>query len=723
MGQPGETLACDRDAVRIVLDEARGLGRTFLTPSEAGRVCAAYAIELPASAVARSADEAVAIASEIGYPVVLKIASPDVLHKTEVGGVIVGVTTPDEVAAGYEQIVESTKSHVRNARIEGIEVHKMLVGGQEVMIGALEDPTFGPLISFGLGGVFVEVLRDVTFRLAPTTVAEAGAMLDSIAASDVLHGVRGGAPVDRAALCLMIARVSRLISDFPEINEIDLNPVLASEDGAIALDVRIILSFDQPADQPVRYETDEILAVMNRMLRPAAIAVVGASAEDGKIGNSVVKNLLDGGYEGKIYPVNPKASEILGLPVYASIADLPDGVDVAIFTIPGALVPAEIAAAGDKKIPAAVLIPSGFAETGNVELQRTLVETARASNVRFIGPNIYGFYYTADRICATFCTPYDVRGSVALVSQSGGIGMAILGFSRASKLGVSAIVGVGNKADVDEDDLLTFFEHDESTACIALHMEDLKDGRAFVDAARRVTKTKPIIVLKAGGSAAGSRAAASHTAALAGDDKVYGDILAEIGVVRAHGLREMLELARALPILPIPKGENVLIITGAGGSGVLLADACERGGLQLMAMPEDLDASFREFIPPFGASGNPVDITGGEPPSTYANTIALGLSDPRVHAIVLGYWHTIITPPSVFAELLVDVVEKHRLKGIEKPVVVSLAGDVEVETAAELLFEHGIPAYPYTTETPVEVLAAKYKWSRKVGRLETETRP
>jgi acyl-CoA synthetase (NDP forming) len=215
----------------------------------------------------------------------------------------------------------------------------------------------------------------------------------------------------------------------------------------------------------------------------------------------------------------------------------------------------------------------------------------------------------------------------------------------------------------------------------------------------------------------GARAASSHTGALAGNDKVYDDILRQSGVVRAAGLRDMMEYARGLPLLPTPKGENVIIITGAGGSGVLLSDACVHNDLQLMSMPDDLDKAFKEYIPPFGASGNPVDITGGEPPSTYRNTIALGLEDDRIHSLILGYWHTIVTPPMVFAKLVAEVVQEYRDKGIDKPVVASLSGDVEVEEASEYLFDHGVVAYPYTTELPVEVLGAKYRWARNAGSL------
>jgi acyl-CoA synthetase (NDP forming) len=334
-----------------------------------------------------------------------------------------------------------------------------------------------------------------------------------------------------------------------------------------------------------------------------------------------------------------------------------------------------------------------------------------------MGPNIYGFYYTWKNLCATFCTAYDVKGHAALSSQSGGIGMAIIGFSRSAKMGVSAIVGLGNKSDIDEDDLLTFFEQDDNTHIIAQHCEDLKDGRAFAEAAKRVSKKKPVVVLKAGRTSLGARAASSHTGALAGNDKIYDDVLKQSGVIRAKSLRDLLEYARGIPVLPTPKGENVVIITGAGGSGVLLSDACVDNGLTLMAMPQDLDAAFRKFIPPFGAAGNPVDITGGEPPKTYQNTVRLGLEDPRIHSLILGYWHTIITPPMVFAKIIVEVVEEMKAKGIEKPIVASLAGDVEVEAAAEYLYDHGIPAYAYSTEIPVQVLGAKYKWARGAGLI------
>ncbi|OXM69068.1 acetate--CoA ligase family protein [Amycolatopsis vastitatis] len=706
----------DRAAVEKILDRAAAEGRSSLTAPEGRAVCEAYGIPTPAERLATTAEEAVAHAEAIGLPVVLKIVSPDILHKTEAGGVLVGLDDVDAVSAGFARIVDNARAYDADAEILGVQVQRMLSEGQEVIIGSVTDPTFGKIVAFGLGGVLVEVLKDVTFRLAPTTTEEALSMVDGIQAAEILRGVRGSDPVDRDALAAVITSLGQLVADFPQLSEVDLNPVLATAAGATAVDVRILVDPDA-AKEPHRFTQEEILASMNRIMKPASVAVIGASAEAGKIGNSVMKNLVNGGYAGEIHPINPKAAEILDRKAYASITDVPGDVDVAVFAIPAKFVPAALEEAGEKGVAGAILIPSGFGETGNIELQDEVVAIARKHGVRVLGPNIYGYYYTPENLSATFCTPYDVKGGVALSSQSGGIGMAILGFSRSAKMGVSSIVGVGNKADIDEDDLLTFFEQDDNTELVAMHLEDLKDGRSFAETAKRVSKRKPVVVLKAGRTSQGARAASSHTGALAGDDKVYDDILRQSGVIRAPGLNDMLEYARGIPLLPAPKGENVVIITGAGGSGVLLSDACVDNGLSLMEIPPDLDTAFRKFIPPFGAAGNPVDITGGEPPSTYRNTIALGLEDDRIHALILGYWHTIVTPPMVFAELVSEVVEEYRAKGIHKPVVASLSGDVEVEEASDYLYERGVVAYPYTTEKPVAVLGAKYRWARAAGLL------
>ncbi|MFL5218378.1 MAG: acetate--CoA ligase family protein, partial [Microvirga sp.] len=270
-----------QSAVRQVLDKVKAEGRLALTAPEGKLVCDAYGIPVPREGVANSAEAAAKLASGMGFPVVLKIVSPDILHKTEAGGVLVGLKTAEEVAKAYDTILASAKKYKAGARIEGVQVQQMLKGGTEVIVGAITDGSFGKLVAFGLGGVLVEVLKDVTFRLAPATRDDALSMLDGIQAAEMLKGVRGGEPVNREALSSLIVRVSQLVSDFPEISEMDLNPVFASKEGAIAADVRIVVDFEA---RPPRYRPAEadVLVSMKRIMQPKALAVIGASSETGK---------------------------------------------------------------------------------------------------------------------------------------------------------------------------------------------------------------------------------------------------------------------------------------------------------------------------------------------------------------------------------------------------------------------------------------------------------
>ena len=291
-------MSYDRASVRGVLDKVKAEGRTSLTPAECKTLCVAYQIPQPKEAIATSSAEASRLAAEIGFPVAMKIVSPDILHKTDAGGVMIGMKTGAEAAQAYETIVANARKYSSSAKIDGVLIQQMLTGGHEVIVGALTDPSFGKVVACGLGGVLVEVLRDVTFRLAPASEADALSMLDSIEAAEILRGVRGAASIDHAALAKVIVAVSHLVSDFPEIHEIDLNPIFASATGAVAADVRIIVDF-APHRERYRPSQEEILRAMNRIMQPDAVAVIGASPEDGKIGNSVMKNLINGGLPGR----------------------------------------------------------------------------------------------------------------------------------------------------------------------------------------------------------------------------------------------------------------------------------------------------------------------------------------------------------------------------------------------------------------------------------------
>src|SRR6201993_32687 len=338
----GGSQMSNKDAVRKVLDQVKADKRTSLTAPEGKLVCDAYGIAVPHEGLAKSAADAAKIASDMGFPVVMKIVSPDILHKTEAGGVVVGVTSAADAEKAYDTILANAKKYKADAKIEGIQVQQMLSGGTEVIVGSITDGSFGKLVAFGLGGVLVEVLKDITFRLAPATKQDALSMLDGIQAHEMLKGVRGGDPANRDALADVIVKVSQLVSDLPENVELDLNPVFATRKEATAADVRIVVDFAYKPKPKLR-PTEEIVTAMNRIMQPKGVAVIGASAEDGKIGNSVMKNLINGGYKGEIYPIHPKAPDILGYKAYKSVTEVPGVIDVAVFAIPAKFVAGALA--------------------------------------------------------------------------------------------------------------------------------------------------------------------------------------------------------------------------------------------------------------------------------------------------------------------------------------------------------------------------------------------
>ncbi|MDI3476059.1 MAG: acetate---CoA ligase (ADP-forming) subunit alpha [Thermococcaceae archaeon] len=448
------------------------------------------------------------------------------------------------------------------------------------------------------------------------------------------------------------------------------------------------------------------------LFKPKSVAVIGASGKPGKIGYAIMKNLVDYGYEGKIYAVNVKGGEIeisgRKFPVYKSILDVPDEVDMAVIVVPAKFVPGVVEECGKKGVKVLPIISSGFGELGEEgkKVEEQLVETAHKYGMRILGPNIFGVVYTPEKLNATF-GPTDVMpGKLALISQSGALGIALMGWTILEKVGLSAVVSIGNKSDIDDADLLEYFEEDENTGAILIYMEGVKDGRKFMETAKKVSMKKPIIIIKAGRSERGAKAAASHTGSLAGADKIYEAAFKQSGVLRALTIGEAFDWARTLSNLPEPEGENVVILTNGGGIGVMATDAAEEEGLRLYDNLDDLKV-FANHMPPFGSYKNPVDLTGMAGAEAYEGAIKDALAHPNMHSIAVLYCQTAVLDPRDLAKI---VIREYNESGRKKPLVVAIVGGIEAKEAIDMLNEEGIPAYP-EPERAIKSLAALYKWS------------
>ncbi len=458
---------------------------------------------------------------------------------------------------------------------------------------------------------------------------------------------------------------------------------------------------------------------MERLLNPRTIAVVGASHKPGKVGHEVLRNLINYGFPGKIYPVNPKGGEILGLRVYRSLLEVPDEVDLAVIVVPARIVPSVVEDAGRKGVKALAIITSGFSETGpeGAELERRIVETARRYGMRVLGPNIVGIMSTSKRINATFSglTPYP--GSVTIISQSGALLIAMAGRTWIEKVGINDMISIGNMSDITFPDLLQYYYGDESTKVIGLYIEGLKKGREFIEVARRANK--PIVALKAGVSRRGALAAASHTGSLAGSAAVYRGAFRQARVVWANDLDDFFDKMLVLSLLRPPENGHVLIITNGGGVGVLSTDEAERQGIELEDPPKDLKEELRKYMPEFGSDKNPVDLTGMATDKEYYGTVSAALSHPWVGALVVLFCETALTSPQKVADAIVRAYDD---SGRTKPIVVSFVGGPETMKAADTVKERGIPIYK-SPELALRALAGLMEYARILKKGEPEFRP
>ncbi len=443
------------------------------------------------------------------------------------------------------------------------------------------------------------------------------------------------------------------------------------------------------------------------LLYPRSVAIIGASRNPKKIGFQVVYNLIKDGYKGKIYPINPYADEILGYKAYPSILDVPDEIDLAMIVVPAEKVPEVIEESAKKDVKAVAVISSGFSEIGRKDLEDKILEICRKHNIPLLGPNIVGVLNTDHNMNLSFCPHLPFRGRITFITQSGALAIGLIGWTWASRIGLSKLISIGNMAMIGFEELIDYLEEDDGTDAILLYIEGVKNGRLFAEVSRKVSIKKPVIAIKAGKSDRGAKAAASHTGSLAGNIHLYETAFKYAGIISADGLEDGFDKALALSLQPPLKGDNVVVVTNGGGAGVLSSDYAEVFGIPLKDIPKDLRERIEDIIPPFGSPKNPIDLTGNAYREDYIKVIDAVLSHDWVDGVVCIYVHAAITDPVEVADGIAYIWKKYR----NKPITVCMIGGREVLVANTWLRDNGIPVYP-TPKRAVAAMAALREYGR-----------
>ncbi len=444
--------------------------------------------------------------------------------------------------------------------------------------------------------------------------------------------------------------------------------------------------------------------MLEMFFEPRAVAVVGAAREPGKLGYNVVNNLLEFGYKGSVYPINPKATEILGLPCFPSVLDVPGPIDLAVIVVPNKLVPGVMTECGKKGIKGAIIITAGFKEAGveGVKLEREVMAIAREYGIRVIGPNCLGIIDNALPMDASFALGVPPKGEIAFMSQSGALCTAILDWALAEGIGFSRFVSLGNKADVDEVDLLEAWENDPNSKVIIAYVEGLKDGRRFMDVARRVTKSTPVIAVKSGNTAAGSRAVSSHTGSLAGSNKAYDAAFRQVGLLRASSIQDLFDYAIAFAYQPVLNGDRIAIVTNAGGPAIMATDALETLGLKLTQLTAETIEFLQSKLPAAANTYNPIDVLGDALADRYALSIEAALKDPNVDGLI------VILTPQVMTQIEETAREVVRIsRQYSKPVIGCFMGEEKVSAGAHILNDNKVPNYPFPERAAAALRAMK----------------
>lgn len=444
--------------------------------------------------------------------------------------------------------------------------------------------------------------------------------------------------------------------------------------------------------------------MLDMFFDPQSVAIIGASRDPEKLGYAVVKNLIDSGFaaERKVYPINPKSDEILDIPAYKSVTDVEGPIDLAVIVIPYKFVPGAMRECGEKGIPAVVVITAGFREAGHEGLEREaeLIEIANEYGIRVIGPNCLGVLDTYTTLNASFAAGTPPKGPINFMSQSGALGTAVLDWALAGEMGFSKFVSMGNKADIDEIDLLKAWEDDPNANVLLAYLEGVTNGQKFIETARTVSKKKPIVAVKSGVTQAGSRAVSSHTGSLAGSEQAYSAAFKQAGIIRANTMEEMFDYARAFAYQPLLKGKRIAVITNAGGPGILATDAIERSGLAIARFENETIQALESYLPDAASAANPVDVLGDSAADRYRFAIATVAKDPNVDAILVILTPQALTDITGTAEAIGDLSDES-----DRPVLACFMGEKEVSKGIKILIERGVPNYPFP-ERAVSALKA-----------------
>jgi len=454
------------------------------------------------------------------------------------------------------------------------------------------------------------------------------------------------------------------------------------------------------------------------MFSPRSIAVIGAAREHMKMGNATLLNVLVHGFEGKVYPINPHVDRIMGLRCYPTVLDVPDEIDLAIIVIPAKFVPEVMEQCAEKGIKSVIIISAGFGEIGGEGkvLEDRVLEIARKGGIRVIGPNTMGYKSPVDNLDASFVFGMAYPGRIALASQSGALAIGMIALANMEMIGLSRIISVGNKIDVDDAELIEYLNTDEKTDVIAMYIEGIKDGRKFFETARK--SKKPLVIIKSGRTKAGAAAAKTHTGSLSGSDTVYNSIFRQAGIHRARDATQLFDFSNALASLPLPKGPNVGIVTNGGGAGILMSDFCEMQGLNIIQPTEETKEKLREVLPAISVPRNPVDVIGDAGFYRYYQSAKALLEDPNVDGVIVISVHGGYARPREFVGAILKLYEDMKEGTVpEKPVVVCWVGGKEYNDVVFDLKIKGIPAYP-TTERAAGVMRVLLDEYRRKKRMQ-----